>query len=53
MATAKLTVLRALDWARTHKALVVAVLTAAVSVAQHVWPGFPAADVLDWVGSAL
>lgn len=49
----KLRVLRALDWARTHKALVGAWITAGVSLAQHVWPEFPAADVAEWVASLL
>lgn len=53
METLKLRVLRALDWARTHKATVVAVATAAVSVAQHIWPEFPAADVLAKLTSLL
>lgn len=53
METLKLRALRALDWARTHKVLVFAWLTAATSTAQHVWPEFPAADVAEWAKSLL
>jgi len=53
MESLKLRVLRALDWARTHKALVFGWASAALSIAQHVWPEFPAADVAEYVKSLL